>query len=137
MLRIDYDNGVEKITRKELAFRPVGNFVLIRPLKMKYDTVEQTVPVEQTRLVNQNNDENIGMGAKGEYEFKTEKRKVNRAQQLAEVLSIGTLDADKTPFKPGDIIVYPLNGVLPFELIKGTKLIYAHNILGIWEQLLG
>ena len=117
---------------KTLQFQPVGNFVLIKPLKMKYDTVEQAVPVEQVRLLKQNDDATIGMGAEGEYEFKTEKRKVNRQQQLAEVLSIGTLDADKTPFKSGDTIVYPLNGVLPFELIKGAKLIYAHNILGIW-----
>jgi hypothetical protein len=105
------------------GFTPVGNFVLIQPRKLITYTKTESVP---------DMEKNKGKGPEEPYEFIDKKTKVNRSQQLAEVLSIGTLDPDKTPYKVGDVVVYPLNSVMDFELIKGCKLVYAHNILGIW-----
>lgn len=107
------------------SFKPVGNFVLIKPMKMLTYTKVQSVP---------DMEKNAGKGPEDEFEFKIEKTKVNKTQQLAEVLSIGTLDPDKTPFRVGDVVVYSLNATMDFELLKGTKLVYVHNILGIWES---
>jgi hypothetical protein len=108
----------------ELKFKPVGNFVLIKPLALRGRTEDQVVLDDEA---------NVGKNpVEDEMITKVVKNKINYKEQLAEVLSIGTLDPDKTPYKVGDIVVYPLNGTMELGLVKGQKLIYAHNILGVW-----
>ena len=109
----------------ELKFLPIGSFILIKPLGFKYVSQTQTVLDDE---------KNEGKNPiEDEMEVKTVVNKVKLQQQLAKVLSIGTLNPEITPYKVGDTIVYDLGSVRDFELIKGSKLIYSHNVLGVWQ----
>ena len=112
------------VSRNSESFAPVGGLVLIKPLKFKYRTQKQVVPKSIPT------EEEV----KSDVEIETEviKQKIKLQQQLAEVLSIGNLDPSKTAFKEGDIVVYDINMVRPFELISGTYVVATHNILGLW-----
>lgn len=104
-------------------FKPLGGLVLIEPLKLKYKTVKETVA---KRIPSTPED------LEKEVEVEEVKNKIKLQQQLAKVINTGILDTDKAGFKIGDTIVYDINMVRPFDLVKGTVLIGAHNILGLW-----
>jgi hypothetical protein len=106
-------------------FRPIGAFVLIKPLAKKYFTQKQTVLDEEA---NEGKDPMVDDMA-----TKVVETKVLKAQQLAEVVSIGTLDPALTPYKVGDTIVYVPGSEKAFDLVKGTSIVYSHNILGVWQ----
>lgn len=110
---------------KELRFKPVGSFVLIKPLAKKFFVQKQTVLDE---AANEGKDPLVD-----EMVTKVQETKVLKGQQLAEVLSIGTLDPALTPYKIGDTIVYVVGSEKAFDLISGSSLIYSHNILGVWS----
>jgi hypothetical protein len=110
----------------KIEFKPIGTMVLIRPLKIRYKTQKQFVPKTATPIGEVNDDEKVEPTT-----VKAVKTKIKMNQQLAEVISIGTLDPEKTPYKAEDIIAYDYNSVREFDLISGTFLIAAHNILGI------
>ena len=107
----------------ENIFKPLAGLVLVEPLKIKYRTVKDTVPKRAPETSEE---------LEQEVEVETVKYKVKIQQQLAKVVSTGILDVEKIGFKAGDIVVYDINMVRPFELVKGTVLIGAHNILGLW-----
>ena len=104
-------------------FKPLAGLVLIEPLKIKYRTVKETIAKQ---LPESSED------LEQEVEVEVIKRKIKIQQQLAKVVSTGILDVEKIGFKAGDTVVYDINMVRPFELVKGTVLIGAHNILGLW-----
>jgi len=111
--------------RKELKFSRIGTFVLIKPLAKKYFTQKQTVLDD---AANEGKDPLID-----DMTTKVIETKVLMAQQLAKVVSIGTLDPKLTPYKAGDTVVYVPGSDKAFDLIKGTSIVYSHNILGIWN----
>jgi len=110
---------------KVSRFQPVGSFVLIKPLAKKYFTQKQTVLDE---AANEGKDPLVD-----DMTTKVVETKVLMGQQLAKVVSIGTLDPKLTPYKEGDVVVYVPGSDKAFDLIKGTSIVYSHNILGIWQ----
>ena len=116
---------------KDNRFYPVGGLVLIRPLKLQYRTEKQVVPTERQSEID------MKEAVKGEgKEIETEviKQKVKLQHQLAEVITTGNLDSSKLGFKAGDIIVYDVHSVRPFDLQKNTFVMSVHNILGVWLE---
>ena len=105
-------------------FTPVGGLVLIKPLKLKYKTQTQIVPKQEIT------EEDVK--SEKEVELETVKQKIKLQHQLAEVVSIGNLDSDKLGYAVGDIVVYDLHMIRPFDLVKGTCLMSAHNVIGVW-----
>jgi hypothetical protein len=104
-------------------FKPLAGLVLIEPLKLKYKVVKEMVA---ERLPKNPDD------LEKEVEVKEVKNKIKLQQQLAKVIDTGIMDTEKLGFKAGDTIVYDINMVRPFDLVKGTVLIGAHNIIGLW-----
>ena len=107
----------------ENTFKPLAGLVLIEPLKLKYKIVKELV----AKQLPQTSEE-----LEKEVETEVVKNKIKLQQQLAKVVSTGILDTEKLGFKEGDTIVYDINMVRPFDLVKGTVLIGAHNVIGLW-----
>ena len=102
-------------------YKPVNGLVLLKPLKLKYNVEIQTaVDVDAAKGLDPAKDE---MPTK-ETEVKTLLR-----QQLAEVIDIGTIDAEKIGYGPGDIVVYNYTMASDFELQKGYKITNSFNII--------
>ena len=104
-------------------FKPLAGLVLIEPLKLKYKVVKEMV-AERIPQTPEDLDKEV--------EVKEVKNKIKLQQQLALVIDTGIMDTEKLGFKKGDTVVYDINMVRPFDLVKGTVLIGAHNIIGVW-----
>ena len=102
-------------------FKPVNGLVLLKPLKLKYKT-------EKTMVVDREASKGLDL-AKEDAIMKEETNKVYFTQQLAEVIDIGTLDAEKLGFGAGDIVVYNYKMASEFELQKGYKLTNSFNVI--------
>ena len=102
-------------------YNPVNSLILIKPLKLKYRTQVQVIPDKEAG-------EDLDP-LKDEMPTKEDKVKIKLTHQLAEVVSIGNLDAEKLGFDAGDTIVYNYNMGVDFELQKGYKVINSYSII--------
>lgn len=102
-------------------YNPVNSLILIKPLKLKYRTQLQVDPDYEAAKDSD--------PVKDEMPRKETKVKIKLSHQLAEVISIGNLDAEKLGFDVGDTVVYNYNMGVDFELQKGYKVINSYSII--------
>jgi co-chaperonin GroES (HSP10) len=112
----------------KIQFEPIDDRVLIKPLKPKM--VKKTITVPATKPAD--NLTNV------EDEIKENKQEVIEVPancSLGVVLKLGSTGALNTvvPFSEGDVIVYPTNAGMPFELFKDSRLLKRYEILGLWR----
>ena len=110
--------------KDKILFEPIDDRVLIKPLK--YKMVKKTVRVPVSTKVD------IDAAEQEETKMIDEVREVPANCQLGVVLKKGTGTVN-APYNEGDIIVYPTNAGVPFELFKDSKLLKRYEILGLWS----
>jgi co-chaperonin GroES (HSP10) len=112
--------------KNKIQFEPIDDRVLIKPLKQKTVKKAFKVPV---------NTANTADAAEQQVTETTEEiREVPTNCQLGVVLKIGKAGASPIPFEEGDIIVYPTNAGVKFELFKDSILLKRYEILGRWIE---
>lgn len=118
--------------KDKILFEPIDDRVLIKPLKQKYVKKSFTVPVSkpdaaEVKTTEVETTETLR-------ETTEEVRDVLANCQLGVVLKMSKIyePTIKRPFSEGDIIVYPTNAGIPFELFKDSRLLKRYEILGLW-----
>jgi hypothetical protein len=110
----------------KILFEPIDDRVLIKPLKQRTVKKIVTVPVNKPADL-QSAEDTV-------QETKQETVDVPASCQLGVVLKVGFPGGvGSVPFAEGDIIVYPTNAGVPFELFKDSKLLKRYEILGLWR----
>jgi len=111
--------------KSKILFEPIDDRVLIKPMKYKMLKKTFKVPVKEDLSLS-NAEETV-------VETKDETREVPANCQLGVVLKIGVSAGSTKPYEEGDIVVYPLNAGVAFELFKDSRLLKRYEILGIWS----
>jgi co-chaperonin GroES (HSP10) len=111
----------------KIPFEPIDDRVLIKPLKQRTVKKVVTVPVNKPSDLKEAEDT--------VQETKQETVEVPANCQLGVVLKTGIPGASPLPFEPGDIIVYPTNAGMKFELFKDSVLLKRYEILGKWSNV--
>lgn len=115
----------------KILFEPIDDRVLIKPLKQKMVKKTITVPVKPIvdRTTADKAEETV-------QEQKQEVIDVPANCSLGVILKLGNTGALSAvlPFAEGDIIVYPTNAGMAFELFKDSRLLKRYEILGLWRE---
>lgn len=122
---IDTKKILDSIKGK-IPFEPIDDRVLIKPLK--YKTVNKIVRVPEKVVTTVDGAEHE------ETEMIEQVNSVPTNCQLGVILKLGNTGVLSAilPFVEGDIIVYPINAGMPFELFKDSRLLKRYEILGLW-----
>lgn len=111
----------------KILFEPIDDRVLIKPLK--YKTVKKIVRTPN-KVVS-----TVDGAEREETEMIEHLDTVPANCQLGVILKLGNNGALAAvlPFAEGDIIVYPINAGMLFELFKDSRLLKRYEILGLWR----
>jgi hypothetical protein len=112
--------------KDKILFEPIDDRVLIKPLK--YKMVKKTVRVPE-KVVN-----TVDGAEHEETKMIEHLDNVPANCQLGVVLKKGTGTVN-APYEEGDIIVYPINAGMAFELFRDSRLLKRYEILGKWSTL--
>jgi hypothetical protein len=111
--------------KDKILFEPIDDRVLIKPLK--YKLLKKTVKVPE-KVVN-----TVEGAEHEETKMIDEVREVPANCQLGVILKLGIQTEVSRPFYEGDIIVYPINAGMAFELFRDSRLLKRYEILGKWR----
>ncbi len=112
--------------KDKIPYEPIDDRILIKPLKQK--TIKKAFKVP-TKVEN-----NLVEAERQEVETKEEVREVPTNCQLGVVLKVDR-NSSNLQFTEGDIIVYPTNAGMAFELFKDSRLLKRYEILGKWVEV--
>ena len=117
--------------KDKIAFQPIDDRILVKPLKPV--KVRKKVPIyPEPPAEDATAKEKMEFNEK---EIKFETKSVDSNMTKAVVLKIGkTGSITNIPFEEGDVIVYPTNAGMPFELFKDTRLLKRYEIMGLWQE---
>ena len=112
--------------KDKIPYEPIDDRILIKPLKQK--TIKKAFKVP-TKVEN-----NLVEAEHQEVETKEEVREVPTNCQLGVVLKVDR-NSSNLQFEEGDIVVYPTNAGMTFELFKDSRLLKRYEILGKWVEV--
>jgi len=111
----------------KIKFAPIDDRILVKPLKQVTMKKKITVPDDEANK-GKNPHEDV-------METKVINKSVPANHQLGVVLKKGTsVGACQVPFEEGDVVVYPVNAGVDFELFKDSRLLKRYEIVGIWHD---
>jgi len=107
---------------KKVPYEPADDRILVKPLKPVMITKEFPVqPKEQPK------DLEDGIPEAKEWE----KRKVEANTSKGVIIKLGTEYANMVncPYEVGDVVCFPRNAGIPFELFKDSRMLRKYEIL--------
>lgn len=113
-------NKVNNLVEKCKGFKMLEGRILVHPLKIRsYQTTDTVLDDEANKGKNPMIDE-----------LKTKKKvlTINYAYQKAVVVNV---PANITNIAVGDTIIYRINNLQDFELVKGVSMLKAYEVIGI------
>lgn len=105
-------------------FTPLDGRVLVHALKIRQIKQEDySFELDKESKMNEGKDPQ-----KHRVDLKKVQPKINAKYQEAVVLQV---PFDETRFKVGDVVVYPIGAINPFDLIKGVSVLRKYDIAAV------